>query len=123
MTHPACRLGPLLVTTTRQPEGAPRVDAARATDGHGNAYGALAFGRGPRALVIGWRGTVLPPPARLVLAAPRMLRPAARWLFAPRPYQATMTYQDGNVSAEEAGRRIADELRRATRPRRDPGRC
>jgi hypothetical protein len=81
----AWTLGRLLLTTVNQSDGAPRVDGARCEDAEGNRYTALVFGAGGRAPVIGWRGAPpVPPPARLVLAAPRPLRPAMRWLVGPR---------------------------------------
>lgn len=48
-------LGPLIITTTPQlATFAPWLDAANVRDAQGRRYGGLVFGRGPRALVIGW---------------------------------------------------------------------
>lgn len=71
MTPPLDRrarvFGPLIVTTVNQSVGAPRIDGARVTDAEGRSYGALVFGAGVRAPVVGWRGAAVPYPRRWTL--------------------------------------------------------
>lgn len=67
--------GRLLLTTCRVYDGAPLLDGARVRDAEGRRYGALVFGRGRWALVIGWRDAPVPTPARW---RPRFLLACAR---------------------------------------------
>lgn len=80
------RFGRLLLTVTHQSRRGPRIDGAVVYDAERNRYEAIVFGTGRRAPVVGWRtnGPMPVPFWTWPRRAPRPLRPAAAFLFAPR---------------------------------------
>lgn len=118
--HPAGRpagrrsivLGRLLLSTVAQlSSAAPRVDTARCGDTEGRVYGALVFGRGRHAPVVGWRDWTLPRALGRGLTStwPWPASAVGRWLFG-----YTGPRRSGPV-AVRAGRRL-----RALADRVDP---
>jgi len=68
------RFGRLLLTTCRQPDGAPVLDGGSSTDADGRHYGVVVVSRRDgRALAVGWRDALVPDPSRWALV-PRSLR-------------------------------------------------
>ena len=87
----ARRFGPLLLTTCRQPDSAPRLDGGRSGDAEGRTYGCLVLlvsRRSGEAVVLGWRDALTPNPTWWRKLAVLRLRqgiahPVARRLLGP----------------------------------------